>query len=93
MEPIVRHKVPADNQITYGFMVCDHKPLRKEPNRCQLVVGGDRLTYDHEAAAPAANLLEAKIMINSTIATKNVRFLTIDIKEFFCHQQCHNLNI
>ena len=48
-----------------------------------MVVGGDRLTYEHETAAPAANLLEAKIMFNCTISTKNVTFLTIDIKDFF----------
>ncbi len=83
MEPIARHDVPAHKQVTYGSMVCDHRPLKKEPNRCRLVVGGDRLTYDHETAAPAANLLEAKLMINSTISTKDARFLTIDIKDFF----------
>ena len=83
MEPIALHDIPAHRQVTYGSMVCDHRPLKKEPNRCRLVVGGDRLTYKHKTAAPAANLLEAKIMFNSTISTKNAKFLTIDIKDFF----------
>ena len=47
------------------------------------MVGGNRLTYEHETAAQAANLLEAKIMPNSTISTTNVKFLTIYIKDFF----------
>ena len=83
MEPIALHDIPAHRRITYGSMVCDHQPLKKELNRCRLVVGGDRLTYEHETAAPAANLLEAKLMFNSTISTKNAKFLTIDIKDFF----------
>ena len=64
-------------------MVCDHRPLKLEPNRCRLVVGGDRLTYDNETAAPAANLLEAKLIFNSTISTPNERFMTMDINDFF----------
>ena len=83
MEPIALDDIPPSNAITYGSMVCDHRPLKKEKNRCRLVVGGDRLTYDNETAAPAANLLEAKLILNSTISTKNAKFLTADIKDFF----------
>ena len=83
MEPVPLSSIPATNKITYGTMVCDHRPLKSEPNRCRLVVGGDRLTYDNETAAPAANLLEAKLIINSTISTPNARFITADIKDFF----------
>ena len=64
-------------------MVCDHRPLKSESNRCRLVVGGDHLIYDNETAAPAANLLEAKLIFNSTISTSNARFLTMDIEDFF----------
>ena len=83
MEPIALHLIPANKAITYGSIVCDHRPLKSEPDRCRLVVGGDKLTYDHETAAPAANLLETKLMLNSTISTPGARFLTLDIKDFF----------
>ena len=87
MEPIALRSIPKDCKITYGTMVCDHRPLKTEPSRCRLVVSGDRLTYDNETAAPAVNLLEAKLIFNSTISTPNARCMTMDIKDFFYHQK------
>ena len=50
-----------------------------------MTIGGDKLDYTKETASPTANLLDTKILINSTIldAEKNARFMTIDIKDFF----------
>ena len=50
-----------------------------------LTVGGDRLPYAHDAGSPAATLLEAKFMLNSTIsdADKGARFFVTDLKDFF----------
>ena len=66
-------------------MVCDYRPLKDEPYRVRLAIGGDKLDYFGETAAPAASLLEAKLLINSVIsdAHKGARFLGIDIKDFF----------
>ena len=47
-------------------MVCDYCPLKAEPMQVCLTVGGDHLPYAHDA--PAATLLEAKLMLNSTIS-------------------------
>ena len=49
-------------------MVCDHRPLKTEKYRCRLVVGGDKLPYDDDSTALAANLLETKLLSNSTIS-------------------------
>ena len=68
-------------------MVCDHRPLKTEKYCCRLVVGGDKLMYDNETAAPAANLLGAKLIINSTISTPGAKFITADIKDFFLSSQ------
>ena len=48
-------------------------------------MGGDKLTYNEDSAAPAANLLETKILINSTIsdAHRGARFMSADIKDHF----------
>ena len=49
------------------------------------MVGGDRLPYDGDAGAPAANVLESKILLNSVIsdANKGARFVSEDIKDHF----------
>ena len=67
-------------------MVCDYRPLKSDPNRVRLTVGGDRLDYFDDAASPAVTLLETKLLLNSVISdsTKGARFMTIDIKKNFC---------
>ena len=66
-------------------MVCDICPLKTEKYRVWVTVGGDRLQYPDNTVSPAASLLEAKLLINSTISqsAQGARFMTIDIKDFF----------
>jgi hypothetical protein len=35
--------IPKDRKITYGKIVCDYKPSKKEKERVRLTVGGNRL--------------------------------------------------
>ena len=48
-------------------------------------MGRDRLTYEYDARSLAANLLEIKILINSTILDLNKRayFISVNIKDYF----------
>ena len=80
-----QHEVPKDKKVTYASYVCDYRPLKEEPFRVRIIVGGDRLDYQNDAGAPAANLLEIKILLNSTIsgAAKGARFICADIKDYF----------
>ena len=82
---ILKEQVPKNKIVTYARMVCDHRPFKNEPFRVRLTVGGDRLTYDNDAASPASSLLESKNILNSTISqsSKGCRFMTLDIKDFF----------
>ena len=82
---IHRSEVPTNKQVTYASYVCDYRPLKDEPYRVRITVGGDRLDYHDDAGSPAANLLETKILINSVIsdADKGARFMCADIKDHF----------
>ena len=79
------HEVPSDWDVTYASFVCDNRPLKTEPWRVQIVVGGDRLSYSNNKGSPAASLLKTKILLNSTIsdADKGARFMSLDLKDFF----------
>ena len=85
IEFILKSEVPLGRDVTYASFVCDHRPLKTEPNRIRLVVGGDKLSYDDDAGSPAAGLLETKILLNSVIsdAKKGARFFTADLKDHF----------
>ena len=43
------------------------------------------LTYNADAGSPAANMLETKLILNSTIsdAHRGARFMSADLKDFF----------
>ena len=58
---IPKESVPAGGKVTYGNFVCDHRPLKTEPLRVRLTVGGDKLDYPYEASSPASSLIDAKI--------------------------------
>ena len=85
MEFIHKHQVPLGKKVTYASFVFDFRPLKSEPYRCRLVVGGDKLPYHNDASSPAASLLETKILLNSTIsdAKNGARFMASDLKDFF----------
>ena len=82
---IKKSDVPSDKTVTYATFVCDFRPLKSEPWRIRCVVGGDKLPYDSDPSSPAANLLETKILLNSTISDSKhgAKFLTADIKDHF----------
>jgi hypothetical protein len=80
---IPRRQVPHGRKVTYANPVCDYRPLKSDQYRVRLTVGGDRLPYASDAGAPAASLLEAKILFNSVISTPGARFAAADIKDYF----------
>ena len=80
---IPRAKVPTDRKVTYANPVCDYRPLKDDPYRIRLTVGGDKLPYANDAGSPAASLLEAKLLFNSVISTPGAKFISADIKDYF----------
>ena len=85
MEFIPVHDVPLDRKVTYASFRFDYRPLKDDPYRCRIVVGGDKLTYHLDASSPTASILETKTLANSLIsdAKKGARFMSIDLKDFF----------
>jgi hypothetical protein len=75
--------VPKDRKITYGKIVCDYKPHKKEKERVRLTVGGDRLDYSGDIATSTADITTFKILINSTISTEDAAMMIMDIKNYY----------
>ena len=74
-----------DRDVTYATFFLDHRPLKTEEYRVRITVGENRLTYEEDAGSSAVNLLETRVLINSVIsdAKNGVKFMTVDIKEYF----------
>jgi hypothetical protein len=75
--------IPNDRKITYGKIVCDYKPHKKEKERVRLTIGGDRLEYSGNVATSTADISAFKILINITLSTKDAAMMMMDIKNYY----------
>jgi hypothetical protein len=75
--------IPKDRNITYGKIVCDYKPHKKEKECVRLAVGGDRLDYSSDVATSTADITTFKILINSTLSTEDAAMMMMDIKNYY----------
>jgi hypothetical protein len=75
--------IPNDRKITYGKIVCDNKPHKKEKEHVWLAVRGDKLDYSGDVATSTADITTFKILINSTISTKEAAMMMMDIKNCY----------
>jgi hypothetical protein len=75
--------IPKDRNITYGKVVCDCKPHKKEKERLWLTVGGDILHYPGDVNNSTADITTLKILINSTHSTKAAAIIMMDIKNYY----------
>jgi hypothetical protein len=75
--------IPHDRKITYGKIVCDYKPHKKEKECVQLTVGGDILNYSGDGTTSMADITTFKIIVNSTLFTKDATMIMMDIKNYY----------
>ena len=78
-----RSNVPTHKEVTYPRIVCDYRPTKSEPNRTRITVCGNLITYNDEVYTATADLLTAKLLINSILSTQNAKCAIFDIKDFY----------
>jgi hypothetical protein len=83
--------ITKDKKITYGKIVCDYKPHKKEKERVRLTVGGDRLDYSGDVSTSTADITTFKILINITLSTGDADMMRMDIKTIISAPRCHGL--
>jgi hypothetical protein len=64
-------------------IVCDYKPHKKEKERIRLTVGGDILYYSGDVATSTADITTFKILIISTLSTKDAAMMMMDITHYY----------
>ncbi len=69
--------------ITNRRIVCNFHSEKKDPYHPRITMGGNLINYPDDWGTPAANLLTVTIMFNSVISTPNVKYMMIDIKDFY----------
>ena len=71
------------SKTTYGKIVCNIKPHKKETHRTRLTVGGNLLPFDGNLSVPGATVTTTKCMVNSIISTPKAKGLILDISNFY----------
>ena len=82
---IPKEDLPAARwkDVTYGRIVINYRPKKSDPNRVILTVGGKCINYPGDCGTPTADMLTVKLLINSVISTKGVKFISINIEDFY----------
>ena len=62
---------------------CTERLDKTETKRSHFVAGDNQINHSGEVATPTANMLVAKILINSVISIRRARFMTMDISNFY----------
>ncbi len=63
--------------------MCSYRSHKEEPHCTRLTVGSNRITYNGNTSTPTADLVTAKLLINSTISTPNAKFYDMDLSNFY----------
>jgi hypothetical protein len=75
--------IPKVREITYGKIVCDYKNHKKEKERVILTVGSNILDYSGDVATSTDDIITFKILIKSTISTKDAPMMMMDIGKYY----------
>ena len=59
------------------------RPQKAETHRTRLTVGGNWIHFPGDVTTPAADLITAKLILNSVLSTKNAEFMCADIDNFY----------
>ena len=64
-------------------MVCEIRKGKDDENRTRITAGVNLICYPGDSGTNTASLELIKLMLNSVILRKGVRFSCIDIKKFY----------
>ena len=80
---IPKDKVPAGRTVTYERIVSKIRPQKAETHRTRLTVGGNLIHFPGDVTTPTAYLITSKLIFNSVLSTKNVKFMCEDTANFY----------
>jgi len=76
-------------------MACNYRPLKEEKYYVRTMVEGDKLLHANNTDSLVVDLLETKLLLNSTISDtrKKSCFICLGIKDHFEFLKISKLNI
>ena len=59
------------------MVVCKVKPHKEDPNRMRITIAGSQIFYPGDVGTPTGSLDLVKLIINSVLLRRNVRFFSL----------------
>ena len=79
----LRKDKPKDIRAAYVIEVCDIRPHKTETHITRLATGGNLIDYPGEVSTPTSDLTTMKLHVNSTISDVKLRYICMDMKDFY----------
>jgi hypothetical protein len=73
--------VHKPKEICHTLVVCEVRPEKDDPNHTRITIGGSQICYPGDVGTNTASLDLVKILLNSILSRKGMRFSTIDCKK------------
>lgn len=83
MKVVNKQHIPHGHDVMYANFICDYWLHKAEKHRVQLCVGGYYLAYSESSSPPVASLMTVKLLLNSAISTKGIKFAMCNIRDFY----------
>ena len=80
---ITKNKLPAGITVTYGIIVARIRPKKAETHLTRLTVGKILINFPGDDTTPIADLITSKLIFNSVLSTKTMKFMCADIANFY----------
>ena len=71
--------IPINQTVTYVRIVVNYRPPKTDPNRVRITAGGNLVDFPDELTTRTADLWTSKILWNSALSTKNVKYMYVYI--------------
>jgi hypothetical protein len=82
--PLQKHSTQLQMQRHVRVCLCQLLPGEGGPQpHTRVTVGGNLLHHPGDCGAPTVDMTTVKLHLNSVISTKNARYCTIDVKDFY----------
>ena len=71
------------SEITYTKVVCKVQEKKEDQNRTQIKIGGNHICYLRDVGTSTASLDLVKLILNSVLSHRDVKFTCFDISNFY----------
>ena len=79
----IKKILKAGKKFTYANPVVDHRPQKEDPNRIQIVAGGNLIDSAGKLLVPTTNINTANLHWNSVVSTALAKYMCTNIKSFY----------